>query len=116
MGLDFATRCTQTFKRSWDIGRMEMTEPDLFRRHPEIQGPTYRLAPSEGVSFRDGEEILLRHSDEGLAAFRSRVRVGTIAKPTQALIEAVREGGGTLCARVQRVHPRSGAADVSIIA
>lgn len=94
---------------------MELTEPDLFRRHPEIQGRTYRLSPAGGAGFREGEEVLLRFSGGVLGAFRNRVLVGTIARPTRGLTDAVGEAGGALCVRVHRVHPHSGAADVSVV-
>jgi hypothetical protein len=35
--------------------------------------------------------------------------------PPPALLDAVRQSEGVLCARVDRVHPRSGAADISVI-
>src|SRR5205807_490241 len=41
-------RTRPTFQRSWDRNRVELVEPDLFRRHPELEGRTFRLAPADG--------------------------------------------------------------------
>jgi hypothetical protein len=115
MGLDFITKCTPTFQRSWDSGRKELLEPDLFRRHPELEGRTFRLSPAEGSCLREGEQILLRWCGDDLAAYRDRARVGVIANPPQPLLQAADQAGGVLCARVNHVHPRSGAADISLM-
>lgn len=115
MGLDFITKCTPSFERFWDRSRHELAEPDLFRRHPQIEGRTFRVSQSEGVAFVEGEEILLRWCEDELMAFRGRNRTGVVTNPPPALLEAVRQSDGILCARVERVHPRSGSADVSVI-
>jgi hypothetical protein len=115
LGLDFVTKCTPTFQRSWNRDCAVLLEPDLFQRHPQLAGRTYRLTPAEGVRVKEGEEILLRWCAEDLLAFRGRTLLGTVAKPPGALIDALKHSGGALCARVDRVHPRSGASDISII-
>jgi hypothetical protein len=115
VGLDFITTCTPAFQRSWDRGRLELLQPDLFRRHPQLEGRTFRLSPAEGASVREGGEVLLRWCADDLMAYQGRVRVGVVANPPRALLDAVEQAGGALCARVQRVHPRSGAADISLI-
>lgn len=115
MGLDFITKCTPSFERFWDRNRDGLAEPDLFRRHPQIEGRTFRVCRSEGVTFAEGEEILLRWCEDELMAFRGRNRVGLVQNPPPALLEANRQSDGVLCARVERVHTRSGAADISVI-
>ncbi len=115
MGLDFITTCTPTFQRSWDRGRAELLQPDLFQRHPQLEGRSFRLSAAEGTSVREGEEVLLRRCADDLMAYWGRVRVGVMANPPRALIDAVEQAGGALCARVQHVHPRSGAADICLI-
>jgi hypothetical protein len=115
VGLDFITTCTPTFQRSWDRNRVELTEPDLFRRHPELAGRTFRLAPSEGGGVGEGEAIILRWCATDLMAYRERSLVGVVANPPRALLDAIDQAGGALCARVERVHRRSGAADISIV-
>jgi hypothetical protein len=115
VGLDFITTCTPTFQRSWDRGREELLEPNLFRRHPQLEGRTFRLSPAEGAGLREGDEVLLRWCGEELVAYRDRARVGVVASPPQSLLQAVEQVGGALCAYVNHVHPRSGEADASLI-
>jgi hypothetical protein len=115
VGLDFITKCTPSFERFWDRSREEFAEPDLFRRHPQIEGRTFRVSQLEGVTFVAGEEVLLRWCENELMAFRGRNRAGVLTKPPLALLDAIRQSDGVLCARVNRVHSRSGAADVSVI-
>lgn len=115
MGLDFVTKCTPSFQRSWDQNWVELQEPDLFRRQPQVEERTFRLSLADGIFLQVGEQILLRwHADE-LVAFRGRVRLGAVANPPLALREAIQQACGTVCAQVRRIHPRSGAADISVV-
>lgn len=115
MGLDFITKCTPTFQRSWDQGRTDLREPDLFQRHPELEGRTFRLSPADGSRLAPGEEILLRWCGGELTAYRGRTLVGVVGNPPPALTAAINEPAGAVCARVERIHPRSGAADISVV-
>ena len=115
MGLDFVTRCTPSYRRSWEIGRSDLLEPDLFRRHPQLEGRTYRLCPADGQRVTAGDELLLCWHGGELLAFRGHDRLGAVANPPAALTTAVEQTGGVVSARVENVHPRSGAADISII-
>jgi hypothetical protein len=94
---------------------VELLEPDLFRRHPELEGHTFRLSPAEGACLREGEVVLLHWCADDLMAYRGRVPVGVVANPPRALRAAIEQASGALCACVQHVHPRSGAADISLI-
>jgi hypothetical protein len=115
VGLDFVTKCTPSFQRSWDRGRTDLLEPDLFRRHPQLEGRTFRLHPTAGQGVINGEEILLRWHGADLQAFRGHELLGSVTNPPPALITAIGQAGGALCARVENVHRRSGAADISIV-
>jgi hypothetical protein len=115
VGVDFITRCTSSFERSWDRARTELLGPDLFRRHLELGGRTYLLSPEEGSNLREGDGVLLQWREGILAAFQDRTCVGVVTHPPSALRTAVERAGGVLCARIERVHLRSRAADISVI-
>src|SRR5437764_1187564 len=108
MGLDFITRCTPGFQRSWSRGREEIVQHDLFTRHPELRGRTFRLSPIDGTEFRPGEELVIRHHENELVAFQGRTQVGVFTSTTPAIVEAVRQSPqGVVCGRVEQVHSYS---------
>jgi hypothetical protein len=115
VGLDFVTKCTPSFKRSWDRGRTELMEPDLFSRHPQLEGRTFRLRPTGEQQVAPGEEVLLRWHGGELLAFRGHEWLGQVSNPPASLVTAITQAGDALCARVEKVHRRSGAADISIV-
>jgi hypothetical protein len=114
VGLDFISRCTPTFQRLWDTSRVALSEPDLFRRHPEIQR-TFLLVAEAGWHFQQGEDLNLREDNGTITAWRGLTHVGTVRRPPAPLGHAVAEEGGVLCVRVGRVHTHSGNADVTIV-
>jgi hypothetical protein len=116
MGLDFITRCTPTFKRSWDKGRQDIEQFDLFTRHPELRDRTFRLFPTNDTDFQAGEELVFRFHEGQLIAFRGRTPVGVFTNTTPALVEAVQQAPqGVTCGRVDKIHPLSRSADVILL-
>jgi hypothetical protein len=113
MGLDFITRCTPTFQRSWDQGRQHLVQQDLFTHHPALQGRTFRLSPTNGNDFVVGQELVVRCLDGKLVAYEGRAQVGVFNFPPPALVEALQKTGlGIACARIDKIHSHSKAADV----
>ena len=102
-------------QRRFERGAAVVSHPRVFRRHPEIKGRTFRVSRTADPPFAVGEELLLRWCEDELRAFRGRIQAGVVPSPPPALLDAVRQSGGVLCARVAHVHPRSGAADVTVI-
>jgi hypothetical protein len=116
MGLDFITRCTPTFQRSWDQGRQQLVQQDLFTRHPQLRERTYRLSPENGNVVQVGQEVMLRFLDGQLLAFQGHTQVGVFISAPPALVQALQETThGVACGRVERVHSRSKAADVTLL-
>jgi hypothetical protein len=116
MGLDFITRCTPGFQRSWDRGRQDIVQHDLFTRHPELRDRTFRLSPTNGTDFQPGEELVFRFHEGELVAFRGRALVGVFTNTTPALVEGVQQAPqGVACGRVDKVHAHSRAADVILL-
>jgi hypothetical protein len=116
MGLDFITRCTPGFQRSWDRGRETIGQIDLFTHYPELRDRTFRLSSTNGIDFQAGEELVVRFHDGELRAFRGRAFVGVFPSTTPALVEAVQQAPqGVACGRVDKVHSISKAADVVLV-
>jgi hypothetical protein len=116
MGLDFITRCTPSFQRSWDQGREQLVRQDLFTQYPELKGRTFRLTPSNGNEFAIGQELMVRCLAGELVAFEGRTQVGQFDHPPPALAEALQKAThGVACGRIEKVHPHSKAADVTLL-
>lgn len=114
MGLDFLKRAGKSFQKGWDRGRDELATPDLFTRHPECRNRFVVAKPHGGQSLSAGEKLILQKDGSRLIVCRAASPVATVLDLPQDLAHAIHESGGYACGYVERVHARSGVADISI--
>lgn len=115
MGVDFITKCTKTYRMSWERGREKFVTQDLFVKHPEVRGRSFRAAHLSGDGYTAGEELLLHRTGGDVSVFRGRSHVGDLRNPPPGILGVIDAAGGAVCARVERTHLRSGDADVAVI-
>jgi hypothetical protein len=115
VGVDFITKCTKTYRMSWEHGREKLVTQDLFVKHPEVPGRSFRASHLSGDGYTVGEELLLHRTGDDVAVFRGRGRVGDLRNPPPGVLGVIDDAGGAVCARVERTHARSGDADIAVI-
>jgi hypothetical protein len=115
MGLDFVTKCTPTFKRAWDRGLVELAEPSLFARDPQMQARSYCAIRTDGGSFRQGDEYLLIVIADRVVLLDGETEVARLRDPPDELVLALEgHGCGVGVGIVEKVHPISGCADIRV--
>ena len=115
MGLDFITKCAKSFTRSWDRGRREFSEPDLFRRDPVLRSRVYCVVPRSGFKPSLGQELLIRADGATLRIYTGTDEAGAFRDIPESLLSRVRsEGCGVAVGRVVRVRELSGVVEVSV--
>lgn len=114
MGLDWITRCAPTWERSWERGLEKLAQPELFQPEiPEAQR-TFRARPVEGHQFVVGEHYHLRVNREVIEVYQGVGRVAVALNPPPEIVRVMRESGfGHAIGCVQKVYPRTGAADLA---
>jgi hypothetical protein len=114
MGIDFIAKTGKTFARGWDRGKQELSQPDLFTRHPEIQERTFIAHPSNGTKLEAGLEIDLRLRGAEIALFKDDRLIGRSQSAPQALVAVIHKNGGMARGIIDRTHHLSGACDIVV--
>ena len=114
MGADFIEKATPSFRKAWDRARVALATADLFTRQPECM-PRSAVAdivgnPTLGV----GEHLTVEESAGALVARRGTVEVARFTSPPREIVEAVRGSCSIAKGTVERVHPISGAVEISV--
>ncbi len=115
MGVDFITSCAKNFKKSWDRGLRELSQPSLFTGLARERRQLFFAVPRNGSTFQQGRayEIAIENS-----AAVVKDGVDTIGDfpdlPQFALNEMHNRGCDAAVGYVHRVHEISGVADMTI--
>lgn len=114
MGLDFIRRATKTFIKTWNRGASQLARPTLFTRYPECRTRSVIATLNEQVNIPNGVQLTVHAEAKRLVLVREIHRVGLVEIPPADLFKAIQESGGCANARITRVNPLSGTADVEI--
>ncbi|HZL90411.1 MAG TPA: hypothetical protein VFB96_18740 [Pirellulaceae bacterium] len=115
MGVDFLSKATKSFQKSWDRGRELLDTPVLFDKEPEMRERCYTAIPSPGSRFNEKAVLVVRVSGSDLQVFDGVSCIGRFLAPPKTLIdEVLGNGRGVAVATVQRVAEASGIADISV--
>jgi hypothetical protein len=114
MGLDFIHSRAKHFERSWSRNLRTFAEPNLFGDVDE-SARTCVAVPSEGKEFTSGKTYLVSRNEAHLTVTLNGETIGGVPEPPPAIIERmITHGCNEAVGTVERVHPVSRAADLSI--
>lgn len=114
MGLDFITTCAKQFQKSWDRGRRELSEPQLFTDIAREQRQTFAAFPRHGVRFVAGKKYEIAIENDRVVMKEGIDTIGDFPSIPQFAMDHVRANGcDSAVGYVHRVHEVSGAADVT---
>jgi len=115
MGLDFIAKCADTFVRSWDRGRKDLAEPNLFTDIPKSERQTFIAVARQGHKFMHGKwyEVGI---EKGAAVIRDELTtIGDLRDLPEKLLNTIStEGCGIAAAYTNTIHEVSNAADVTL--
>ena len=114
MGLDFVRRVAKSFKKKWDRGREELATPDLFTQHPELKKRRIVIRAAPGCKLEVNQEYLVRVESENIMVYKGENFVGAGKGCPSEVRGTIESSGGYAVAKVEQVHPLSGAADVTL--
>ena len=114
MGLDFIRRAARSFTKAWDRGKTELAQPTLFTRYPDCRTRTIVAQLDDRLPPSAGEQLAVCVRDKTLILVRETVQVGVAQSPPPDLYRAIRDAGDCALARVVRINPLSGTADVEV--
>jgi hypothetical protein len=115
MGIDWITACAPTWERSWDRGREQLAQPELFQPHiPDVQR-TFRVRSVNGHKFSVGMRYNLRLDGDSIVVYDGINHVATAPAPPPEIVKVIRESGfGHAVGCVTKVYPHSGSADMAV--
>jgi hypothetical protein len=114
MGLDFVTMCARAFQRAWDRNLPELSEPNLFTRHPELKAASYRAVANGEFRFEPGQEVIVKVDGNQLTVCHGTQSIGVIHDPPASLSAAVADGNGIGLGTVQSVLVEGLAANITV--
>ncbi len=114
MGIDFIKKAAKSFKRSWDRGRIELAEPNLFQNNPKLEPRAIAAHPAPGHEFKPTDEYVARPSGDKLYLYRGEKCVGEAPQAPKDTLKAIRQAGSVALAKVVNTHPISGTADITL--
>ena len=94
MGVDFISKCTKSYRMSWQHGREKLVTQDLFVKHPEMRGRSFRASHLSAGGYTAGEELLLHRIGGEVVVFRGRQRVGDLRNPPPGILGLIDNAGG----------------------
>jgi hypothetical protein len=114
MGIDFIKKAAKSFKRSWDRGRTELAQPNLFQNNPKLEPSAIAAHPAPGHEFKAADEYVARPSGDKLYLYCGEKCVGEAPHATKDALNAISQAGNVALAKVVKTHPISGTADITL--
>jgi hypothetical protein len=114
MGVDFIRKHAKKFNKGWDRDRMKLSTPDLFTRYPERTLRAVVGQTRSGCQVPCGTDVVVRVVEDRAVAIQDITAVADLLDLPEDVLEAVRECGGHVNARVTRVADDGGALEVEL--
>jgi hypothetical protein len=114
MGADFLERATPSFKKYWDRAKVRLGTADLFTRAPS---GTIRTAAADIVgnaTLAIGEHLTVEPEGQELVARRGNTEVARVERPSNELMQAIKDSCGIAKGIVEQVHALAGVAEISL--
>ncbi|MEZ2130770.1 MULTISPECIES: hypothetical protein [unclassified Sinorhizobium] len=114
MGVDFLQNSRQTIIKHVDKNRVRLSTPDLFTSFPDRRRKAVVATVLTGGSVVLGEVLIVQAKGSVLSLSRGNTVVATLDKPPAELVSEIRRTGGLAGGKVQRIHRRSGKAEIEL--
>lgn len=114
MGADFLSRTKRTIIKHVDYKRIALSTPDLFTSEPKEKRRSLMASVVEGQNVTGGEHLMVEYRKGSVHLRRGNSIVGSFDNPSNEIITAVKDSGGTVSGVVNRVHKLAKKAEVSL--
>lgn len=115
MGIEWQTRCAPQWERTWERGRHELSQPNLFTQFAPKPEPTIRVRPYNDYGFEVGAKHVLRVENNSIVVFDGVTVAGVADSPSKAVVDKITtEGDAVAFGIVRQVFPYTKSVEIGV--